>query len=389
MKLPQVAYPSGLPKPEALSLEHSNKVRQILQDTIAKSGGSISFEQWMQIALYEPTYGYYSTGTTKFNQAGDFITAPETTSLFGHTIANQIKQILEQAKSNTVLEFGAGTGALAKSILSRFNQLGIDINYQILELSADLRQRQQDSLAEFGDKVSWLNQLPTDFTGCVLANEVLDAMPVNIFQTDDKGNIHILGVSADSSDLGFSWTSLENNLELQSKIKQRIDSLTNYQSEINLQAEAWIRQMGVWLKRGGAIIIDYGFPQHEYYHPQRKQGSLMCHFRHHAHDQALILPGIQDITAHVDFTAMADAALEANLDVMGYTSQARFLLNCGLTDLIQTLPDDAASRAKQLSNINTLISEAEMGELFKVMVIGKDIEQPLIGFIRSDRRDYL
>lgn len=391
MNLPPVTMPKGLPAPDQLAMEHSNQLMQILRNHIKQAGGKISFEQWMQIALYEPGYGYYSAGNTKFNRAGDFITAPETSYLFGATLANQIIQILDLSNSNTILEFGAGTGALAKSIIQRLNSLGKTVNYQILELSADLRTRQAQTLAGFGSQVRWLDQLPDAFTGCVIANEVLDAMPVNLFQIAANGDINILGVCLSPQDHspGFAWTYMDHQEHLVETIKSRIADLNNYQSEINLQAEAWINQMGKWLKRGAAILIDYGFPQHEYYHPQRSQGSLMCHFRHHAHDQPLVLAGIQDITAHIDFTAMADAALEANLEVMGYTSQARFLLNCGLTDLLAVDFDNAAERARQLTNINTLISEAEMGELFKVMVLGKNIDPPLTGFIRSDRRDYL
>lgn len=342
----------------------------------------------MQLALYEPVYGYYSAGNIKFNQLGDFITAPELTTLFGYTLTQQIIQILERSQADTILEFGAGTGSLAKSILQQLAKQDIKVNYQILELSADLRQRQQENLAEYGQQVQWLEQLPTSFTGCVLANEVLDAMPVTLFRYNDQLDLEILAVkNTDDPETAFAWDSYPANSQLAEIIQQRTSQIPLYQSEINLQAETWINSMGNWLNQGAAILIDYGFPQREYYHPQRNQGTLMCHLRHFAHDQALIYPGIQDITAHIDFTAIADAALDAGMDVLGYTSQARFLLNCGLTDLLSQI--ESAQRTKELANVNILLSEAEMGELFKVMVVGKNIEPGLTGFSRSDRRDFL
>lgn len=388
--LPQVQTPTGLPTIDPLALEHSQKTQDIIAQYIKTAGGNISFEKWMQMALYQPGFGYYSAGSTKFNAAGDFTTAPETSSIFGQTLSRQILQILELSDSNNILEFGAGTGALAQSIIQHFKQLGKTVKYQILELSADLRQRQQQALAEFADQVVWLDTLPNEFTGCVIANEVLDAMAVNIFNISATGELEILGVSnSTNANTPFVWSHYPATPELINTIQNRTAGLSDYTSEINLQAEAWVQNMGHWLKRGAAILIDYGFPRHEYYHPQRKQGTLMCHLRHHAHDQPLIYPGIQDITAHVDFTAMADAALEGGLDVLGYTSQARFLLNCGLTDILTGLDSSGINRAQQLAQINTLISEAEMGELFKVIAIGKDIEPPLLGFMRSDRRDFL
>ncbi|KAB0595685.1 SAM-dependent methyltransferase, partial [Castellaniella defragrans] len=187
----------------------------------------------------------------------------------------------------------------------------------------------------------------------------------------------------------FRWAARPAPPPTATALAARMPPLPGYQSEMNPQAEAWVRDLGRWLRRGAALLIDYGFPRAEYYHPQRLRGTLMCHFRHHAHDQALILAGLQDITAHVDFTAMADAALDGGLDVLGYTSQARFLMNAGLTDLIRAPGDDPAQRARQLTALNTLLSEAEMGELFKVLAVGRGLDAPLLGFARGDRRDRL
>src|SRR5690606_20961898 len=297
----------------------------------------------------------------------------------------------------TVLEFGAGSGALAAAVIPALRRLGIEPEYQILEVSAELRARQQARLAPLDARVQWLSALPETFSGCVLANEVLDAMPAALFRWDENGKLMEIGVSPSESGVArenatagtaqsgpasaapFQLVERPASLVLQQAMAERMPPLPGYQSEINLRAEAWIAQMGVWLQRGAALLIDYGFPQREYYHPQRNTGTLMCHFRHHSHDEPLVLAGIQDITAHVDFTAMADAALEGGLDVLGYASQARFLLNCGLPQVLQTVTHDptAPGANATLSAVQKLISEAEMGELFKVLAIGRDIDPPL------------
>ncbi|MFA5664449.1 class I SAM-dependent methyltransferase [Castellaniella sp.] len=399
--LPEIHIPSGLPRPDATALAHGRKVQDHLVRAIGAAGGILPFQQWMQAALYAPALGYYSAGSTKLDAAGDFTTAPETTPLFGQTLARQVAEVLRVSGCAQVLEFGAGSGSLANSLLAALHALGITAQYHILEVSADLRARQQARLAAWGAQVRWLDMPPQGFCGCVLANEVLDAMPVILFRFDASGQAHELGVALapDPSDppqdgaMPFRWASHPLAAEAARLVADRLPAWPGYQSELNLRAEAWVRDMGRWLHKGVALLIDYGFPRAEYYHPQRHQGTLMCHFRHHAHDQPLILPGLQDITAHVDFTAMADAALDGGLDVLGYTSQARFLLNLGLTDLLpaagpQAAPD-AAARARQLAALNTLLSEAEMGELFKVLAIGRGVAPPLAGFVRGDRRDRL
>lgn len=377
---------------------------QALSELIHAESGFVPFDRWMHHCMYAPGYGYYTGGSTKFGSTspqGDFTTAPELTPLFGQTVATQIHQVLQQLGSVQVIEFGAGTGAWAKAIIPALLELGITVEYAILELSPDLQQRQQQTLAEFGAQVQWLQQLPEDFVGCVIANEVLDAMPIHLVERAADGSILEVGVTlVDASSATaplvspFQWAAKAASPELATIAEQRLPNIPGYRTEINLQAEAWIKEAGRWLKRGAILLFDYGFPRHEYYHLQRTEGTLMCHFRHYAHAEALLYPGLQDITAHVDFTAMADAALEGGLDVLGYTAQGRFLLNCSLAQHLGHAPDsqnaEATARwAHTLGAAQKLLSEAEMGELFKVLALGKDVDPPLIGFFSGDRRDRL
>lgn len=379
---------TGLPLLDNASAAQEAAVIDHLHQLVDHSpNGFMTLETWMDQALYAPGLGYYTAGNTKFGSGlptGDFTTSPELTPLFGATLARQAAQVLQQSGSTQVLEFGAGSGALAASLIPALRAMGINVRYQILEVSADLRARQQQRLAEFGDSVQWLHTLPEAFKGCVLANEVLDAMPATVFTFDEHGNALEVGVrNTAAGATAFELATRPAGHELQQLLEQRLPAYPGYQSEVNLRAEAWVREMGRWLHTGAALLIDYGFPQREYYHPQRAEGTLMCHFRHHAHANVLLHPGLQDITTHVDFTAMADAALAGGLDVLGYTSQARFLLNCGVAECL----GDAL--AHDLSAVQKLLSEAEMGELFKVLAVGKNMDPPLLGFSRGDRRDKL
>ncbi|OAE58196.1 hypothetical protein A7J71_24205, partial [Achromobacter insolitus] len=341
-----------------------------------------------------PGLGYYAAGNVKLADtdgdvrapAGDFVTAPQLTPLFARTLARQAAQVLRQTQTDAVLEFGAGTGALAEGVLRELDSMGLgQTRYVILEVSADLRARQAERLAAFGDRVQWLDALPRTFAGCVLANEVLDAMPVSLFRWSDTGEVLERGVGVDASQ-AFVWVDRPAPPALADAVAARMPALPGYVSEINLQGEAWIAAMGEWLERGAALLVDYGFPRSEYYHPQRAGGTLMCHLRHHAHGDPFTAPGLQDITAHVDFTAMADAALAAGLQVLGYTSQARFLMNAGLMDLLAQLdPGDVQQYAQAVAPVQKLLSESEMGELFKVLAVGRGITEPLAGFSRGDR----
>jgi SAM-dependent MidA family methyltransferase len=382
-----------------------------LGERIRESGGWLPFEQWMAAALYAPGLGYYTAGNIKLASSydanaadgdasgtvraargapvaasGDFVTAPELTPLFGATLARQVTEILADCEAATVLEFGAGTGALAESVLDALARQGVDAHYQILEVSADLRALQQARLARFGARISWLDALPASFIGCVLANEVLDAMPVTLFRYDDHAVLQERGVALDESE-NFVWQDRPASAELAQTLSDRLPPLAGYASEINLQAEAWMRAMGTWLTRGAALLIDYGFPQAEYYHPQRAGGTLMCHLRHHAHADPFIAPGAQDITAHVDFTAMAQAAIDAGLELLGYLSQSRFLLNAGIAQALGELdPQDVRHYAPAAGAVQKLLSEAEMGELFKVLAVGRGLRRPLSAFGSRDRR---
>lgn len=388
---PKSPMSSSLPEPDPAAAQHSAALHRLLEAQIkAASNAFLPFDQWMQSALYAPGLGYYAAGTEKFGSdqpAGDFTTAPELTPFFGQTLARQVAQILQQTNTAHVLEFGAGSGALAASIIPALQQLGIQPTYTIIEVSADLKSRQQARLADTDANVVWLDQLPEAFEGCVIANEVMDAMPVTLFQWDERGKLQEMGVTYNDD---FEWAVRTASPRLQKLVGSRMPALPGYRSEVNLQAEAWVAGMGDWLHKGAALLIDYGFPRREYYHPQRAEGTLMCHYRHQAHANPFLYPGLQDITAHVDFTAMADAALEGGLDVLGYTSQARFLINAGLPALIADIdPADPVAHARQMGPVQKLLSEAEMGELFKVLAIGKDIDGPLLGFMQGDRRDRL
>ncbi|MGE4438828.1 class I SAM-dependent methyltransferase [Achromobacter sp.] len=384
--------PANLPPLSPAAQAHGDAAAAHLRAAIGAASGWLPFDHWMAEALYAPGLGYYAAGNVKLAEAdarapaGDFVTAPQLTPLFARTLARQAAQVLRQTGTHTVLEFGAGTGALAEGMLRELDALGLaDAQYLILEVSADLRARQAERLAPFGERVRWLDALPTGFRGCVLANEVLDAMPVSLFRWSDEGAVLERGVALDAAQ-GFVWEDRPAPPRLADAVTARMPALPGYVSEINLQAEAWIGGMAGWLDQGAALLIDYGFPQGEYYHPQRAGGTLMCHLRHHAHDDPFTAPGLQDITAHVDFTAMADAAQAAGLQVLGYTSQARFLMNAGLMELLAQLdPSDARAYAQAVAPVQKLLSEAEMGELFKVLAVGRGVTEPLIGFARGDR----
>lgn len=387
----------SLPTLDADSAQHCARMSAHLKRAIEAAGGWLPFDQWMSQALYAPGLGYYAAGAVKLASSGatdargtpiaegDFVTAPELTPLFGRTLARQAAQVLALTDTCTILEFGAGTGALADSVLAALVGEVPDIQYQIIEVSADLRARQQVRLAAYGDRVQWLDALPEDFSGCVLANEVLDAMPVSLFCWAEDATVLERGVAVGPNG-EFVWQDRPAGAELTQAVKDRMPCLPGYVSEINLQAEAWMRAVGRWLTQGAALLIDYGFPRSEYYHPQRAGGTLMCHLHHHAHADPFVAPGVQDITAHVDFTAMADAAYSADLQILGYTSQARFLMNAGLAELLaQCDPSDARAYAQTVAPVQKLLSEAEMGELFKVLAVGRGITSPLAGFARADR----
>ena len=380
-----------LPVPTPDALAHSQRVTAHLRSLIDAAGGWIPFSRFMEAVLYAPGLGYYAAGAMKFGAAGDFVTAPELTPLFGRTLAHAIAPVLANS-GGEVLELGAGSGRLAVDMLGELDRLGaLPARYCILEVSADLRQRQQETLTRelphLAGRVVWLNALPTHFNGVILGNEVLDALPVELVHWTEAGP-QARGVILNGN--AFGWQDRPANDPL---LRVRADTLNlapGYLTEINLAADALIASLAQCLERGLILMIDYGFGQAEYYHPQRHMGTLRAHYRHHALDDPFYLPGLCDLTAHVDFSAVARAGMAAGLDLAGYTSQANFLLNAGLTELLmQISPADAAAYLPQANAVQRLVSPAEMGELFKVIALTKGKAAPLAGFARSDRRHSL
>jgi len=343
----------------------------------------------MELLLYAPDLGYYSGGSAKLGKDGDFTTAPEITPLFGGAIAHVAADLMAQTGAQ-ILEFGAGTGKLAFDILTELDAMGVAIErYSIVDLSGELRARQEETLRAF-PQVTWLDHFSSAFSGVVIGNEVLDAMPVNLVVKTEQGWSE-RGVGLSGEHFVFSDRPCDAAL-----IKQIPDAEAlpvGYLTEVHPVATAFMHSLGAMFRagqdatgRGGAaILIDYGFPAHEYYLGQRAQGTLMCHYRHHSHPDPFYLPGLQDVTAHVDFTAMAHAAINGGLDVLGYTSQAAFLLDAGIGDLLlRTSPEDQMRYLPQANAVQKLISPAEMGELFKVLVVGKQAGLP-DKFSRNDR----
>ncbi len=328
----------------------------------ASPARSISFTDFMRACLYEPNLGYYTAGAAKLGEAGDFTTAPEISALFGRTLASVFASI----SAVGVIELGAGSGALAKS----FRSVNTRSRYRILEVSADLRERQQRALA--GHNVTWLDTLPQEIAGIVLLNEVLDATACELVRFSGERYEQAF-VSGDQNGFRIQWKALTSGA-LFDAAKHRIPPIEGYASEINLEAEALAATLASRLSAAepaAICFIDYGFPRRELYMPSRRQGTLMCHYRHRAHADPLVLPGLQDITSHVDFTAMAEATVDAGAQVISYSSQARFLLAGGLLDQLQAWPfANESERIAIHGGVQKLVSPTEMGELFKVLIVG-------------------
>jgi len=379
-----------LPTPPPEALAHSEKLTALIRSEITAHASWIPFSRYMELALYAPGLGYYTAGARKLGREGDFTTAPEMTPLYGQTLARQAAEVLESGLDQ-ILEIGAGSGALAAALLAELERLErLPRQYYILELSPDLRERERDLLAlkvpHLLERVIWLNRLPTLFQGLIVANEVLDAMPVHIVRAGAAG-IEEAGVCVQGENFGWAWLPAAAELRAAA---EALDLPRGYQSEIQLVACAFVRTLAQAMARGVMLLVDYGFPAHEYYHDQRSEGTLMCHYRHRAHGDPFFLPGLQDITSHIDFSAVARAATDAGLDLLGYTGQAQFLINCGITDImLRTPPENAAAYLPQASAAQQLLSPAEMGELFKVIALGKDYRTPLLGFASGDRRSAL
>ena len=352
----------------------------------------------MQLALYAPGLGYYVAGSRKLGAEGDFVTAPEISPLFSQCLARTIAPVLQQLPEANILEAGAGSGIMAAEILSHLTGMGQPPeHYYILELSGELRERQRQTIEQrvpgSVSRVVWLDKLPDNLSAVVLGNEVLDAMPVNLVSRQNNlwqeqyvawQDDHFVWQSGEITDARLT----ERMLSIEAKYAEQF--VDGYTTEINLLAEDWLHALGQSLQQGLVLLIDYGFPRHEYYHPQRRTGTLMCHYRHHAHDDPFVYPGLQDITAHVDFTAIAEAAYASGFSIEGYTNQGNFLIGSGLTELCQQRDENDLQPQMIMANqIKKLTMPHEMGELFKVIGFSKQLDVSLPGFMLRDLRNSL
>lgn len=439
---PNSAQPASLPVPDDAALAHSHALAARIADAIAVAGGWLPFDRYMELALYTPGLGYYGGGAVKFGRrpedGSDFVTAPELSPLFAQTFARPIAQVLEATGTQHVVEFGAGTGKLAAGILGALDALGVPCaRYTIVELSGELRERQHATIARtvphLAGRVEWVDTLPERVEGAIVGNEVLDAMPVRLFARiggiwhergvrvhagDPSGAIAannatgvgrpngasggvtgVTGVTGMNGTNGavaasgigdvpprFAFEDRALDADVIPPALAGIPGDHDYVTETHDAAAGFVRTVCSMLARGVAFFADYGFPRTEYYHPQRTDGTLMCHYRHRAHGDPLVYPGLQDITAHVEFSAIEEAAHDAGAQLLGYTSQARFLLNAGITDaLAQFDPSDAMRFLPAANAVQKLLSEAEMGELFKVIAFCREFDGALTAFERGDR----
>ena len=377
-----------LPAPTGDALLHTAACAAMLHAEIANTNGWVSFARFMELALYAPGLGYYAAGARKFGADGDFVTAPEISSMFGQCLAQSIAEVLCETGGD-VLELGPGSGKLAIDILLALDARGtLPEKYLLLEVSADLRERQQRAVAtlpsHLRQRAVWLDELPQDFIGTVIANEVLDVIPVHLV-TFAGGEIFERGVA--EIDGAFAWQDVALPKQLIAPVANVQEKYLNhappegYLTEVAPAVAGLVNSLAQSIKRGALIFIDYGFRGAEFYHPSRVTGTLMCHYRHYAHTDPFFSPGLQDITAHVDFTAVADAGVRANLQLLGYTTQANFLLASGLTDRLNIADADSAAKYLPLTNqVQRLVSPAEMGEFFKVIGFAKALSSPITAF---------
>lgn len=379
-----------LPAPGPDALAQSERLVAHIRNEIDRAAGWIPFYRYMELALYAPGLGYYTGGATKFGAAGDFITAPEMTPLFGRSLARMAASVLAETGGD-ILELGAGGGRLALDVLLELERLGsLPTRYRILEVSPDLRQRQQASItqraAHLMDRVEWLDSLPTGFTGLILGNEVLDALPAHLIHWRD-GVVMERGVVWREG--GFAWEDRPTRSDDLARTASTLPIEGDYLSEICPAASALVASLAECMERGLLLFIDYGFPRAEYYHPQRHMGTLRVHYRHHSLDDPFFLPGLADITAHVDFSAVARGGLNAGLELLGYTSQAHFLMDAGLLDLMLEMEPMTPEYLRAASAVQKLLQPTEMGELFKAIALGKGVSDDLPGFRGDDRRGAL
>ena len=389
---------TGLPAPDALSLAHAERVAASIRGAIQAAGGSIDFSRFMELALYAPGLGYYTAGTRKFGDGGDFVTAPEISPLFSRCLARQVAEIMRHTGISTVLEFGAGSGVMAVDLLQELQALKcVPERYLIIEVSADLRERQQTLIQQrlplLGGRVSWLEKLPgIAIDAVVLANEVLDAMPARRFRMV-SGRAWPLHVVCEGD--GFRWCLGPVDPELATAVATLEQQLgrglsDGYESEICQWPGPWLEALATTIDNGVMLLIDYGYERADYYHPQRSGGTLVCHYRHRVHADPLVYPGLQDITVSLDFDAVTDAARACGWQVLGYTNQNWFLFGCGLDALVgESDPTDARAHLQLTRQVKILTLPGEMGERFRVLGLGKGVDFPLRGFSMRDQRPRL
>jgi SAM-dependent MidA family methyltransferase len=393
----QYTHPASLPQPDEPSATHSARVAEHMREKIVVAGGSISFAEFMYEALYAPGLGYYSAGATKFGGAGDFVTAPEVSSIFGRVLARQCAEVLGGVDNGAVLEAGAGSGKLALDMLTALEELdALPSTYHILEISADLADRQkrllQDKLPHLLGRIHWLSELPGNFDGVIVANEVADALPVERFV---KRNARVAQLRVSVGRGGFEWSEApapdqlsEAVAGIEADLKRSL--VDGYVSEVSLAAPKWVADLARSLRHGAMLLFDYGVSRREYYAPDRSDGWLRCHFRHHAHNNPLIYPGIQDLTAWVDFSSLADSAVQNGLEILGFQTQSQFLMGGGLT--IEMAGFSELPLADQLAlsgQIKTLTLPGEMGENFKCIALGRGAISVPSAFQFADRTETL
>jgi len=375
---------------------HSSAVVAVLREAIAAGGGWVAFERFMDLALYAPGLGYYSAGSAKIGSSGDFVTAPEISDLFSRCAARQIAEVLS-VTGGEILELGAGTGRMAATLLESLAAEGVlPERYSILEVSADLAQRQRERLralpAGLRERVVWLERLPErPMRGVVLANEVLDALPCQRFVVTGSAILE-LGVSVEGA--GFVERAAPPDQALARAYEALVSDLPQpllpgYNSEVCLRLEPWLAGVGGCLERGLILLFDYGLPRSHYYHPQRVAGTLRCHFKQRAHEDPYINVGVQDITAWVDFTRVAEAAVASGLEVAGFSTQAAFLLATGIERLAAAGPEDVVEQTRRAGEARRLLMPGEMGEAFKAMALTRDYDAALVGFGLQDLRHSL
>jgi SAM-dependent MidA family methyltransferase len=376
---------------------HSERLAERVREEIARAGGWISFARFMAMALYEPGLGYYSAGARKLGAAGDFVTAPEVAPVFSRCLAVQCAEILHGLGGGEVLELGAGSGVMAAAMLAELAQRdALPARYRILDVSADLRERQRATLAQAApqwlDRIEWLDRLPEQFSGVIVANEVLDAMPVERFALRG-GEVNALGVTWHFG--RFEWSETRAPTALREAVRslrtQAGDAWPEgYASEVNLALGPWFASLGNALERGVMLFVDYGLPRREYYAPERSDGTLLCHFRHRFHSDPFARLGLQDITAWVDFTAVAEAGEAAGLALAGYATQAHFLIGNGVGEFVANVADlDVVQRVNVSRQAMVLTLPGEMGERFKAIALAKGYDSPLRGFAVRDLRHTL